>query len=147
MKRFLPPIALGLISLSLAACSGNGNSSTPQQPCGSPAGTTVVLVYPAPGSTGITTNPGQVVIGSTALLPQSWNVVLASNQPTISGATVVTTNPPFPAPNTTPTFANPQYQSSAIPTGSLQSNVLYTAYINDTSSNCNPSVSIGQFHT
>ncbi|MDQ2681614.1 MAG: hypothetical protein M3Y21_11460 [Candidatus Eremiobacteraeota bacterium] len=147
MKRLLSAIGLTVIALTLSACGGNGNTTPNQPPCGSPAGTTVALVYPAPGSTGITTNPGQVIIGSTTALPASWNVVLAASPGNIAGGTVATTTPPFPTPNQTPSFPNPQYQSSSIASGALQGNVLYTAFINDTSSNCTPSVSVGSFHT
>jgi hypothetical protein len=72
-------------ALLLAGCNGGGGSTNPS-PCTPPNGIRTVLVYPAPGSTGIPDNLGAVVLGSTAALPSGFQAVLANDT---TGNTVV----------------------------------------------------------
>jgi hypothetical protein len=111
------------------------------------------LVYPAPNSTVSASSVTQLIIGSTAALDASrFQIVITDAkfpypdfvQP---GGSLASVSPPFPSPNTTPTFANPQYQSSTLNAQFAASQVV-TVYINDSKSgdNCTP-LSLGQFTT
>jgi hypothetical protein len=150
MTRLLFAALIALAATgSFAACNSN-NNPTPPAPgptCSPPAGTQVALVYPAPGSTAIPDNLGQIIIGSTAALPSSWNAVTVSPNATVGWGTFTSVSPPFPTPNATPSFANPVYQSSAI-NGTFASNETVSVYINDTASaNCTPFGPLGSFTT
>ena len=152
MNRLLFPSILALAAIvSLAAC--NSNNNTPPAPgptCSPPPGVQSALVYPAPGSTAIPDAFGQVIIGSTAALPSSWDVVLTtalspSSVGGVHGGTFQSASPPFPTPNATPSFSNPVYQSSSF-SGTFPGEVVQV-YLNDTSSNCTPAGPIGSFTT
>jgi len=131
---------------ALAGCNGNG-SSTPGN-CGAPSGK-VVLVYPAPNSVGIPDNFPGVIFGSTNGLGGNYQALL---QPTtlpfgsfISLGTVVTAPTPLPTPNQIPSFANPLYQISSFAGQSpLTTATTYQVYLNDSGTDCNPSL-LGSF--
>lgn len=143
--------ALGL-AIVLAACNNSNPNPLPTlgPDCVLPAGTQTVLVYPAPGATAVPGTFGQVIIGSTAALPSSWVVAVtdALNPPPnyIFSGGLQTASPPFPTPNATPSFANPQYQSGSYSGITFAPGQTVTAYVNNTASNCTP-VQIGTFST
>ncbi|MBV8151615.1 MAG: hypothetical protein JOY59_08665 [Candidatus Eremiobacteraeota bacterium] len=123
-------------------------------PCALPAGVSATLVYPAPGSTGNTTSPAQIVIAGSGTLPPTSYVLLSFpfNSATGTarfGSQIGSVSPPFPTPNATPSFANPTYYGSDfsyLPTA-LPGNSTITATLNDTSNACSPGVTLGTFHT
>lgn len=134
-------------ALALAACNNSNPSVTPTPgPTCSPPGQTV-LVYPAPSATGVVDGNGEVVIGSTVALPGTWTIVIVDavfpNGVTLGS--VQTATPPFPSPNQTPAFANPQYQSASSGVA-FASNQVVTVFVNDPNSNCSPD-QIGSFST
>lgn len=139
--------------ISLAACNINSNPAPPAPgpTCSPPAGVQSALVYPAPGATAIPDAFGQVIIGSTAALPSSWDVVLTTARSPASlggvhGGTFQSATPPFPTPNATPSFSNPVYQSSSFSGGNFPGEVVQV-FLNDTSSNCTPAGPLGSFTT
>jgi hypothetical protein len=149
MKRFLFASTVILAAvLALPACNRNTNPPAPGPTCSPPAGTQSALVYPAPGATAVPDNVGQIIIGSTAALPSSWNVVVTTAiHPTgVGGGTFQTATPPFPTPNATPSFSNPQYQSSSFAGATFPGEVV-TVFLNDTSTNCTPAGPLGSFTT
>ncbi len=142
-------------ALALGACGGKGTNATPAvgPTCAPPSGITSVLVYPAPGSSGVNDGNGQIVIGSTAALPtgtstDNWNiVVIDSVYPGGTGLPggLVTTAPPFPSPNATPPFANPVYQTQAFG-APFQAGQTVNVSVNNQATNCAPLL-LGQFST
>jgi hypothetical protein len=123
-----------------------GGTANPS-PCTPPNGISTVLVYPAPGSTGIPDNLGVVVLGSTAALPSGFQAVLANNT---TGNTVtfnLVGTPPnrLPTPNTLPAFANPVYQSSGNPGVTFVAGSTISVYLNNVNSSCVPTTSLGSF--
>ena len=127
----------------LAGC--NGNNSTSPGNCGAPSGK-VVLVYPAPGSTGISDNFPGVIFGSSNGLGGNYQALIVaagSQQGSYISLNLVGQAPtPLPTPNLVPSFPNPIYQeSSSAGTGALPlaANTQYAVYLNDSGSNCNPS--------
>jgi hypothetical protein len=134
-----------LAAMVLAGCNGN-NSSNPGQ-CNPPGGISTVLVYPAPNATGIPDNFGVVVFGSTRPLPASFQayVVNDTTQNSVYYNPLGTPPNPLPTPDALPAFANPAYQSSGNPGTSFVSGSTITVYLNDTSSNCVPTLNLGSF--
>jgi hypothetical protein len=131
----------------LAAGCGGSNWHNPPG-CSLPSGTTTVLVYPAPGSTGIPDNFGAVVLGSSRALPASFDVLIVSNT-TNNGVyynTLGAGPSPLPSPAATPGFANPVYQTSGNPGVTWFGGSALTVYLNDTGSNCVPTLSLGTFN-
>lgn len=149
VKFFTCAFAVMAAALVLAACN-NSNPSlgpTPGPTCVLPSGTQSALVYPAPNATAVPDTFGQVIIGSTAALPSTWDVALVATAfPAVYGNPFQTATPPFPTPNATPSFANPVYQKSDF-AGNAPTKVVYSVYLNDKSSNCTPYGPIGQFVT
>lgn len=154
-RRLLPLVAAAAIA-SLAACNSNNNPGpvpTLGPTCQLPSGVQTALVYPAPNSTVSASSITQLIIGSTAALdPNRFQIVITDAVfpfPNFvkPGSNLATVSPPFPSPNTTPTFANPQYQSSTLNAQFATSQVV-TVYVNDSKSgdNCTP-LSLGQFTT
>lgn len=134
---------------AIAGCnSGTNNPPAPGPTCSPPAGTQTALVYPAPNSTSIPDQFGQIIIGSSTALPSSWNVVVATvvSPQGVGGGTVQSAAPPFPTPNATPGFANPVYQSSSFQGITFGSEVV-RVFLNNTGTNCTPLGPIGQFTT
>lgn len=149
MKRFYTAFIAFAAVTALAACNnGSTNPPAPGPTCSPPNGTQSSLVYPAPGATAIPDQFGQVVIGSTAALPSSWNVVLvtALSPAGAGGGKFQSATPPFPTPNATPSFANPVYQSSSFAGATFPGEVV-TVYLNNTSTNCTPVGPLGSFTT
>ena len=107
-----------------------------------------VLVYPAPGATGIPDNFGVVVFGSTSALASSFDAFIVNNTTGNSGYYNVLGAPPnpLPLPAATPSFANPVYQSSGNPRITWFAGSSLTVYLNDTGSNCVPTLNLGTFH-
>src|SRR5580700_4057366 len=69
---------LALCALTFAACGGNGNTftnPTPGPTC-SP-NTTVQLIYPIPGATGVPDAPQQIVFALATPLPSIWDAYIA----------------------------------------------------------------------
>ena len=140
-----------LLLAALPGCLGGTNKvpalPTPGPTC-NPGGIQSALVYPAPNATAIPDVFGQVIIGSTAALPSTWNVVLVDvNSPGgVGGGTFTTPATPFPQPTATPAFANPVYQSSSFAGGNFPGEVVHV-FLNNTATNCTPAGPIGQFTT
>jgi hypothetical protein len=142
------------VGLALPGCnSGSSNSFNNGPPCALPANAQVALVYPAPGSTGNTTLLGQVIVASTATLPSTFDVVLTYAPSSVYGrgqygGYIAVTTPPFPTPNTIPSFTNPIYYSSAFNSTAQQlpPGQVITANYNDIASNCTPTA-ISSFGT
>ncbi len=143
-------LAAAAALISLAACNINNNPGPPAPgpTCSPPAGVQSELVYPAPGSTAIPDTFGQIIIGSTAALPSSWDVavVTARSSNGLLGGTFQNATPPFPTPNATPSFSNPVYQSSSFSGLTFQGEVVQV-YLNNTAQNCTPLGPIGSFTT
>jgi len=139
---------------SLAACASPTANVTNFTPCALPAGVSAALVYPAPGSSGNTTSPAQVVIAANGTLPATSYLLLSFPFNSITGSArfgsqIGSVSPPFPTPNGTPSFANPTYYGSnfsysptALPGGST-----ITVSLNDTATACAPGVTVGTFGT
>jgi len=139
------PVAL-VACAALASGCGGSNSNPPG--CSLPSGTTTVLVYPAPGSTGIPDNFGAVVFGSSKALPTSFDAYIVNN--TTGNAAYYNTlgaGPnPLPSPAALPKFANPVYQASGNPGVTWFAGSQLTVYVNNTGSNCTPAISLGAFN-
>ncbi len=142
---------LGLCALAFAACGGSGNTftnPTPGPTC-SP-NTTVQLIYPIPGATGVPDSPQQIVFAVGTPLPSVWDAYLApsssgNNGGYTAGLQTITASQ-IPSPHATPSFANPVYQSVTLggslapPTGAT-----WYVWINDTGGNCAPLGPLGSF--
>ena len=132
-------------ALALSGCSSASNTTPSSAPCTLPTGAQIALVYPAPGTTGNTTQLAQVIIASNVSLPSGFDVVLTYAPSGVYGAGqfggfLVPTSPPFPSPSLTPTIVNPFYYSSgfnvafqALPPGNA-----ITVNYNNVNSSCNP---------
>lgn len=119
------------------------------------------LVYPAPSSTGVPTNLSQAIVATSGTLPSDWqsgsgwDVALIYTQVgtypgSVLGNIFASTNPPFPTPNATPSFASPAYWNSPISytvNTPLPPGTFITATLNDLNSTCFPGVTIGTFST
>jgi hypothetical protein len=142
---------LALCALTFAACGGNGNTftnPTPGPTC-SP-NTTVQLIYPIPGATGVPDAPQQIVFAVATPLPSIWDAYIAPSSTGSNGGytsglqTIPATS--IPSPHATPSFANAVYQSVTIggslapPTGTT-----WYVWINDTAGNCAPLGPLGSF--
>lgn len=159
-------LAVGLATvagacIALEACNSNTNPSplpTLGPVCQLPSGVQTALVYPAPSATGASDSNGLIVIGSTTALPvgQSGNdwdiwfsdaVTFGFLAPLNPNSSLATASPPFPAPNATPSFPNPQYQeqSAGVPFATGQT---VTVFVNNKAAgnNCSP-LQIGRFAT
>ena len=149
MKRSVLWVVLSLVSLgAAAACSSSSTGSTPPPAtsCLAQVGATGALVYPAQSATGVPDNVGQVIIGTTTTLPSSWNVELFFTSGFLAaiGGSVTPAPNPLPTPNTIPPFANPVYQSSAMPV--LPAGTTFQVGVNNTASTCLPTI-VGVFTT
>jgi hypothetical protein len=139
--------ALGAGALLLAACNTGGGSVTNPGPCGPPVGSSVVLVYPAPGATAVPDNFGLVVLGSTTTLPTSYQAYVyntTTNNGFLFNAVSIPPNP-LPTPNATPSFANPIYQASGNPGTTFVAGSTINVYLNNANSTCVPQNSLGSF--
>jgi hypothetical protein len=104
-------------------------------------------VYPAPGATGIPDNFGLVVLGSSSVLPLSYGTYIVNNTTQNAGYfnNLGTAPNPLPTPNALPTFPAPVYQSSGNPGVSFVAGSSLSVYLNNTSSNCVPTLLLGSF--
>jgi hypothetical protein len=132
----------GALASGIAACSSNdGSTFSSGGPCGAPSGQ-VALAYPAPNSTGIPDNFSGVIFGSTNGLSSSYGALIVPAGAS-SGTLFQTVAPapsPLPSPYVVP-FANSQYQESAVPAGYvLPAATQISVYLNDSNSNCTPSL-------
>jgi len=134
--------AAGLV---LAGC--NGNSTSNPGPCTPPGGAQTVLVYPAPGATGIADNLGLVVLGSTVALPGSYQafVVNSTTQNSVLFNLLGTPPNPLPTPHALPAFANPVYQASGNPGATFVAGSTIMVYLNNVNSGCVPTLNLGSF--
>ncbi len=137
--------ALAVSAALLSGCNGNNNSNP--SPCAPPNGIQTILVYPAPGATGIPDNFGVVVLGSTAGLPSGFQayVVNDTTQNAVLFNVVGAPPNPLPTPNAVPSFANPVYQASGNPGTAFVAGSTISVYLNNVNSGCVPSVSLGSF--
>jgi hypothetical protein len=138
-------IGFSLSALLLTGCN-SGASSTPGQ-CNPPNGIATVLVYPAPNSTGIPDNFGVVVLGSSGVLPASFQAYIVND----TTGNPVYYNPlgtppnPIPTPSAVPPFANPSYAASGNPGVTFVAGSTLSVYLNDANSNCVPTLLLGSF--
>ncbi|MBC5810749.1 MAG: hypothetical protein GIW95_07860 [Candidatus Eremiobacteraeota bacterium] len=153
MRTFFGSAILAGCLLGLTACSGGGNNGTsiPNQISGTcDPGTQVQLANPISGQSGVSTNPGSVVVvanGNNNTLGntfQSWNVVLQDNfgNQFAAGNLVLATRPgniAAPGP-----YPSDFYYSSSI--SNLSPGRTYSVGLNIFTSNCNP-LFIGSFST
>lgn len=150
MNRLALAFLAGVAAVTmLAACNSGGPAPVPTPgPTCSPPVAQSALVYPAPSATQVPDSFGQVIIGSTAALPSSWNVVVTTvlSPNGVGGGTFQNVSPPFPTPNATPSFGNPVYQSSSF-SGATFPGEKVTVYLNNTSTNCTPAGPLGSFTT
>lgn len=147
MNKFLAWIAVAGAACALAACNSGNSNSTPG-PCGTPPGVAqTVLVYPAPGATGVPDSIGNIIVGSTSAIPNTWGLtVINALAQGGNGAAFISAPTPFPTPNQTPGFANPVYQSSSV-AGLVTAGSTIAVFFNNLGSNCLPSTQIGTFTT
>jgi hypothetical protein len=151
LRNLFVTAALATCAVAFAACGGGGNTisnPTPGPTC-SP-GTTVQMIYPIPGATGVPDSPQQIVFAVGTALSSSWDAYIAPNSNGNNGGY---TNPvqtitaaQVPSPSATPSFANPIYQSVTL-SGSLAPPTATTWYvwINDLGGNCTPMGPVGSF--
>lgn len=136
--------------MSTAGCTSLYTSKLiGDSPCLPPGGVATVLVYPAPGSTGIPDNLNSVIFASTGgSLTGDYKAYLldtsaaqARFQTTFGPVVLQLEN--IPSPSASPPFANPVYQQS-INTGAIipQGHTI-TVYLSQVK--CNPTVSYGSF--
>ena len=156
MLRIAASLAIvAALVVSVQGCNSGYGNSVSTSPCVLPSGLQAALVYPAANSTGNTVTLPQVIVGTNATLPASWDVVLTFPFSTVYGNTrfgnTVTTAPtPFPTPFQTPSFSNPNYYASAfayVTAPPLPPGTVITATLNDTSSSCYPGVTLANFST
>jgi hypothetical protein len=138
MRYLYRRLTAAAATVLLSACGGNYYSS-PGPPCGAPQGT-VIVAYPAPGSTGVPDNFPGIIFASTHALFSSYQAIVVPNGSSIGTplAPVAMFTPPLPTPNQTPSFANPIYQMSAANGYILPAATLINVYLNDLNSNCSP---------
>jgi hypothetical protein len=151
LRNLFVASALSTCAVAFAACGGGGNDNvtpTPGPTC-SP-GTTVQMIYPIPGATGVPDAPQQIVFAVGTALNSNWDAYLANNSAGNNGGY---TNPvqtitasQVPSPSATPSFANPVYQSITL-NGSLAppSGTTWYVWINNTAGNCTPMGPVGSF--
>jgi hypothetical protein len=124
MKTQFRVLIMAVLGLVMTSCDALYTSHLYQNtPCLPPQGISSVLIYPAPGSTGIPDNVGQIVFASfPTALSTDYRAFLKDND-TFSQQTsnqvfqanfgpfqFMTANPPSPA--AVPPFNNPVYQAS-----------------------------------
>lgn len=118
-----------------------------------PSTFTVQLVYPANGAIGVSTSTNTIVVASNAAQGPGQaftiQVVAASGGIQPISTTSTTVPSPLPAPNTTPSFANPVYYAFALSTalGVGQTYNVNAAYNNGTLCTATYNNQVGSFRT
>lgn len=151
LRNLFAASALATCAIAFAACGGGSpgiTNPTPGPTC-SP-GTTVQMIYPIPGATGVPDSPQQIVFAVGTALSSNWDAYLAPNSNGNNGGYTVPvqtiTASQVPKPSATPSFANPVYQSVTL-AGSLAppSGATWYVWINNTAGNCSPLGPLGSF--
>jgi hypothetical protein len=151
LRNLFVASALATCAVAFAACGGGSpgiTNPTPGPTC-SP-GTTVQMIYPIPGATGVPDAPQQIVFAVGTALSSNWDAYLAPNSNGNGGGY---TNPlqtitagQIPSPSATPSFANPVYQSITLPSSlAPPSGATWYVWINNTAGNCTPMGPLGSF--
>lgn len=149
MRHVLYCLAACATALVVASCNGSNNpfvGPTPGPTCSPPNGTQYALVYPAPNATAIPDQFGQIIIGASPALPSSWQAVTSTVLANTAGGTFQPFTGTLPSPSTTPSFANPTYQSSSFGNLTFPGEVV-NVYLNNSASTCTPVGPIGSFTT
>jgi hypothetical protein len=144
MRRFALALMLAVLGSAFAGCGGGGGgpvAPTPGPTCG-PMSFTAQLVYPAPGSTGISDSLPEVVMAvSQAFPPSEWNLWLYPNGSSNAYYTnyffYVIPASQLPVGSASTTIANPVYELVPLSAG-LPAKTTFQAAVNDTFSNCTP---------
>jgi hypothetical protein len=146
--------ALATCAVAFAACGGGSpgiTNPTPGPTCA--PGTTVQMIYPIPGATGVPDAPQQIVFAVGTALPTTWNAYL-SNSSSGNGTAGGYTNPlqtitasQVPSPSATPSFANPVYQSVTLGGSLTPPTTTWYVWINNYTGNCTPLGPLGSFTT
>jgi hypothetical protein len=142
--------ALAICAVAFAACGGGSSNVTPTPgPTCSP-GTSVQMIYPIPGATGVPDAPQQIVFAVGTALSSNWDAYLAPSSNGSNGgytnSVQTITASQIPSPSAKPSFANPVYQSVTL-SGSLAppTGATWYVWINDLSGNCTPMGPLGSF--
>jgi hypothetical protein len=151
LRNFFVASALATCAIALAACGNDYTTSAPTPgPTCSP-GTTVQMIYPIPGATGVPDNPQQFVFAVASPLPNTWNAYVNNSSSlnggayTIAGMQTIQASQ-IPSPAATPSFSNPVYQSITLAEG-FNSGVTIYVWLNNTNTNCTPAGPLGSFTT
>lgn len=155
LRNLFVACALATSAVAFVACGGGGSSNinpTPGPTC-SP-NTTVQMIYPIPGATGVPDAPQQIVFAVGTPLPSIWNLYIsnaANAQGTVSGYTgagfQTITAAQVPSPAATPSFANPVYQSVTLSGPLAPAATTWWIWVNDSAGNCTPLGPVGSFTT
>ncbi|MGH7728911.1 MAG: hypothetical protein ACREM2_08980 [Vulcanimicrobiaceae bacterium] len=135
-------LPLGTVALGCALLVACDASSPATPACGAPRGQ-VSVAYPAPNSQNIPDDFSGVIFASTNGLANSYQAIIVANgtADVTELNTVVAAAPPFPTPFATPPFPGPVYQVSTYPNAQpLLGFTPYYVYLNDTNSNCAPTL-------
>lgn len=149
LRNLFVASALAMCAVAFAACGGGSpgiTNPTPGPTC-SP-GTTVQMIYPIPGATGVPDAPQQIVFAVGTALSSNWDVYLAPNSNGNAGGytnPLETITSGIPSPSATPSFANPVYQSVTVPSLAPPSGATWYVWINNTAGNCTPMGPLGSF--
>jgi hypothetical protein len=134
------------------ACTGKFATSVlgnPNSSCEPPAGMETVMAYPAPNSTGVPDNFGEVIFASTALLNPPYRAYVVDNtnggtiQANFGDVSTYAWTAAIPSPAASPPFNNPYYQSSPNTGIVIPSGHNVTVYL--AQQQCNPNTSLGSF--
>lgn len=155
LRKFFVASALATCALAFAACGGYNNpysNPTPGPTC-SP-NTTVQMIYPIPGATGVPDAPQQIAFAVGTALPSVWNLYISNasngngsvNGYTNAGMQTITAAQ-VPSPSATPSFANPVYQSVTLSGALTPAATTWYVWLNNSAGNCTPMGPLGSFKT
>jgi hypothetical protein len=144
MRKYALSLGPALLALGLAACGGGSPSTTSPTPgptCG-PSSLQAQLVYPAPGSTGVSDNLPEVVVAVNQPLPvNEWDLALYQGNTFYLSALFFQQISASQLPNgsAATTIANPYYELVSL-SANLGSKTTYQTALNDyfSSTNCTP---------
>ena len=149
LRNLFVASALATCAIAFAACGGSPTTSATPGPTCAP-NTTVQLIYPIPGATGVPDAPQQIVFAVGTALSSNWDAYIAPNSNGNNGGYTNTlqtiTASQIPSPHATPSFANPVYQSVTLsaslapPTGTT-----WYVWLNNLAGNCTPLGPLGSF--